>query len=271
VSSKIRNRPSTSLRGTEGYRAPELRTGTPVYSTKTDIWALGCVLHELSFGQPAFKGDWDALDYGRSYKKLEFPTKDLRWHDSDKLLLSTVLERALAVHEFFRPSADEMVNLIESVIKVLGVSPDEGPMSLPASPNDQILEGPTTTETTDDEKAETEAESQSDGPPDEEDNSISPSASRQRTTRCRQCNKAFRVQKDFIRHDKTWLGQIRENSCTDCQPLFMRTDVTLPELHFADRRRPMCFNFGGTAASFLVGKVTRREGGDRHECLLFNG
>src|SRR5271156_3306337 len=72
VSSKLRNCPSTNGRGTEGYRAPELRTpGNPVYSTKTDIWTLGCVLHELAFGQQAFQGDWAASDYGRLNAKLE--------------------------------------------------------------------------------------------------------------------------------------------------------------------------------------------------------
>ena len=134
VSSKLRNRPSSYVRGTDGYRAPELRIGKPVYSTKTDIWALGCVLHELAFGQPAFQGDWESCDYGRSNTRLEFPaTKDLRWHDSDKLSLSTMLERALAIKEFFRPSAEEMVNLIESIIKDLEMSPDEGslPYQLP--------------------------------------------------------------------------------------------------------------------------------------------
>jgi serine/threonine protein kinase len=232
VSSKLRNRPSTYVRGTEGYRAPELRTGNHVYSTKTDIWALGCVLHELAFGEPAFQGDWAASDYGRSNTKLEFPMKDLCWHDSDKIALGIMLERALAVKEYFRPSADLMVNLIESIIQDIGVSPDDGLLELPTTPHTPAVSevGPIASETTsDDERPETEPESQSDGRPDEEDGSISSSPSRQRTTRCRQCNKSFPVQKDIIKHDKTWLGQIRENSCSDCQPLFQTNDVISSE------------------------------------------
>ena len=241
VSSKLRNRPSTYVRGTEGYRAPELHTGDHVYSTKTDIWALGCVLHELAFAKPAFQGDWAASDYGRSNKKLEFPDlKDLCWHDSDKTALRTMLDQALAVKEYFRPSADLMVNIIESIIKDLEVSPDDGLSELPTTPHTPAVSevGPSASETTsDDERPETEPESQFDGRPDEEDGSISPSPSRQRTTRCRQCDKSFPVQKDIIRHDKSWLGQIRDNSCSDCQPLF-RTNAVIPtNLTFTDYRR----------------------------------
>jgi serine/threonine protein kinase len=215
------------MRGTEGYRAPELRTDNPVYSTKTDIWALGCVLHELAFGQPAFRDDWAASDYGRSNKKLEIPTNDLRWDDSDKVALTTMLERTLAVQEFWRPPADDMVILIECIIKVLvGMSPDEpGQSSLLLSPTEeQLPDGPDiTADRNEEERSETEPDSQTTS--DEE-----PIPSLQRTIKrqCSQCTKSYAVPRDFIKHDKTWLGQIREYSCTDCQGSFARNEV----LHF---------------------------------------
>ena len=223
VSSKIRNRTSANGRGTHGYRAPELCTENPLYSTKTDVWALGCVLHELAFRQSAFCGDWAASEYGRSNKKLEFPgTKDLRWHDSDKLALSTILERALAVKEFFRPSADDMVNLIDNIIKDLDALPDEPtPLSLSSPPPaaEQIADRPDV-DVHDEERSETDPESQTGS---EEE----PTPSPQRTIKrqCSQCTRSYVVPRDFIKHDKTWLGQIREYSCSDCQGSFARNEV----------------------------------------------
>jgi len=54
-------------RGTEGYRSPELLNDErPQYSTRSDIWALGCVLHELATGRRVFRYDYaTALHYGK--------------------------------------------------------------------------------------------------------------------------------------------------------------------------------------------------------------
>ena len=41
-------------RGTPCYMAPELFTSRGVYSIASDLWSLGCVLYELTFGQPPF-------------------------------------------------------------------------------------------------------------------------------------------------------------------------------------------------------------------------
>ena len=37
------------------YRAPEVIRKQP-YSTQIDIWSLGCILFELHFGKPLFRG-----------------------------------------------------------------------------------------------------------------------------------------------------------------------------------------------------------------------
>jgi serine/threonine protein kinase len=39
------------------YRAPEILLGSPTYGSAVDVWALGCVLAELSTGRPLFFGD----------------------------------------------------------------------------------------------------------------------------------------------------------------------------------------------------------------------
>jgi len=46
-------------RGSTGYRASELVNfdGKAVYSQKSDIWSMGCILYELPTGQLAFASD----------------------------------------------------------------------------------------------------------------------------------------------------------------------------------------------------------------------
>lgn len=52
-------RTTVDSRGTASYRAPELVSDTPTYTAKVDIWALGCILYELTCGEPAFLSDYD--------------------------------------------------------------------------------------------------------------------------------------------------------------------------------------------------------------------
>jgi serine/threonine protein kinase len=44
-------------RGTEGYRAPELLLDEPKFSEKVDVWAIGCILYELTMCKKAFPSD----------------------------------------------------------------------------------------------------------------------------------------------------------------------------------------------------------------------
>jgi len=50
---------SILARGTGGYRAPELIRDIHQFTNKVDIWALGCILQELTNKSKAFKDDWD--------------------------------------------------------------------------------------------------------------------------------------------------------------------------------------------------------------------
>ncbi|XP_044537357.1 cyclin-dependent kinase-like 2 isoform X2 [Gracilinanus agilis] len=49
----------TDYVATRWYRAPELLVGDIKYGKAVDIWAIGCLLIEMSMGQPLFPGDSD--------------------------------------------------------------------------------------------------------------------------------------------------------------------------------------------------------------------
>ena len=47
----------TDYVATRWYRAPELLLGSNHYDYKVDVWAVGCIMGELSSGEPAFPGE----------------------------------------------------------------------------------------------------------------------------------------------------------------------------------------------------------------------
>jgi len=97
--------PKTTLgrRGTGGYRAPELFDDHPTYTTQSDIWGLGCILHELVTFQRAFHEDWNVRDYARGDRPLVFPSLDFDPHTNT--LLASIIESMLSPVPSKRPSA----------------------------------------------------------------------------------------------------------------------------------------------------------------------
>ena len=70
------NNTTRDARGKAGYRAAELvLDGKKTFNKKTDIWSLGCILHDLCLGRKAFPTDVAAYEYSRIKQKLaiEFP------------------------------------------------------------------------------------------------------------------------------------------------------------------------------------------------------
>jgi serine/threonine protein kinase len=53
------------------YRAPELLVGTKSYTSKVDMWSLGCLLFDLFALQPLFKGDTEAEMIDLISKRLD--------------------------------------------------------------------------------------------------------------------------------------------------------------------------------------------------------
>ena len=47
----------TDYVATRWYRSPELLISDPNYGKSADIWAIACILGELTDGQPLFPGD----------------------------------------------------------------------------------------------------------------------------------------------------------------------------------------------------------------------
>lgn len=47
----------TDYVATRWYRSPELLLGYSEYGPEVDMWAIGCIMGELSDGQPLFPGD----------------------------------------------------------------------------------------------------------------------------------------------------------------------------------------------------------------------
>ena len=93
-------------RGTESYRAPELIVGGK-YSTKVDIFALGCILYELVCCRKAFATDYELVVYSQSRTPPEVPwgpNINERW----KSILSNVLLQILSIEKAKCPSASEL-------------------------------------------------------------------------------------------------------------------------------------------------------------------
>jgi tetratricopeptide (TPR) repeat protein len=64
-------------RGQESYRAAELvREDKKTFNKKTDVWSLGCILHDLCVGKRAFGTDVAAWDYSLKKEPLniKFPS-----------------------------------------------------------------------------------------------------------------------------------------------------------------------------------------------------
>jgi serine/threonine protein kinase len=82
-------------RGTPGFRAPELIQNNPgEFTSKTDIWAAGCIYIQLVTGIKAFYNDWHVFQYAQSKEYLPIL-------ESHRFALSDL---------FFRPTAHSMIS-----------------------------------------------------------------------------------------------------------------------------------------------------------------
>jgi NIMA (never in mitosis gene a)-related kinase len=80
-------------RGTPNYLAPEIWNGEP-YNTRSDLWALGCILYELCTLKVAFPGRNHAEVYVKIDKGNYDPILDnLPYSDKLRKLVDLLLQK----------------------------------------------------------------------------------------------------------------------------------------------------------------------------------
>jgi serine/threonine protein kinase len=97
---------TSGSRGSPGYRAPELVREMAQYSTKTDIWSLGCILYELVTYRRAFLDDFAVFRFLFCPAPLPFDVNAVG--DRAKAATWQLISRMLDVAPSNRPSADDL-------------------------------------------------------------------------------------------------------------------------------------------------------------------
>lgn len=94
-------------RGSVGYRAPELINDERHYNNKSDIWSLGCILHELATEQKAFTTDLKLLSYAISDPKSRqiCPPINNSIDETSSRYLKDIINEMLEIDASIRPSA----------------------------------------------------------------------------------------------------------------------------------------------------------------------
>ena len=104
---------TSKSRGTEGYCAPELLLvllgEKSVYSSKVDIWSIGCILFELAVCQKAFRHDFATLQYRSSTEALDIPLGE-SFSQQCKEAISRNIRSMLGLTSSSRPSAAALEN-----------------------------------------------------------------------------------------------------------------------------------------------------------------
>ncbi|GAM28676.1 hypothetical protein SAMD00019534_118520, partial [Acytostelium subglobosum LB1] len=100
------------------YRAPELLVGCQNYSTKIDIWSIGCILAEMLNGKPLFPGTNSADQLARIIEVLGTPTSDdmeaMRPSKSHSMQVPSV--RAKMFDAFNSVDCREVVDLLSKIL-----------------------------------------------------------------------------------------------------------------------------------------------------------
>lgn len=95
-------------RGTSSYRAPELvNQQKAMYSRKSDIWSIGCILFELSVGEKAFCNDSALAFHIHTRSGLNVPLEG--FHSGDASFIRANINKMLQIEPALRPSASSLV------------------------------------------------------------------------------------------------------------------------------------------------------------------
>lgn len=122
------DQPSVSYICSRYYRAPELIIGCSIYTTKIDIWGLGCVIAEMFLGKPIFQGESPQSQLKEISKLLGPPSKTFFFNNNpkyrgnmytNKLFSCTVEERFKQIFSNSPPDA------IDLLMKILVYEPEK--------------------------------------------------------------------------------------------------------------------------------------------------
>ena len=105
---------SAPVGGTPMYMAPEQVRRSPAGSA-SDVYAIGCIIHEAVTGSPVFGHPISVEDYQRRHL-FEEPTPLDRLRHGVPSALSTLVGRCLAKDPGKRPSIAEMSTFLRSIV-----------------------------------------------------------------------------------------------------------------------------------------------------------
>jgi serine/threonine protein kinase len=129
----------TSYVSTRWYRAPEVLLLSTSYTSKVDVWAIGCIIAELYSLEPLFPGRDEIDQLNLIFAVFGTPDKD-DWHEGMKLLTALNLKSWQGIqntetpHSFIekfvcRKASDKSIrqvdlNVISLILTLLRLNPD---------------------------------------------------------------------------------------------------------------------------------------------------
>jgi len=119
----IKGEPNVAYICSRYYRAPELVFEATEYTTKIDVWSLGCVMAELLLGNPLFPGDSGVDQLIEIIKILGTPTKEeIKAMNPNHTPFKFPQIKAHPWHKVFRSKAPP--SAVDLVSKFLRYKPD---------------------------------------------------------------------------------------------------------------------------------------------------
>ena len=108
---------STRLaRGTECYRAPEMVKDGSIVSMKSDIFALGCIIYELAFGQKVFGHDYQVFEYTFTKQRVKIHPCPEGLDGRTISYITQILHAVLEINWWKRPSAKDLLQILSCLM-----------------------------------------------------------------------------------------------------------------------------------------------------------
>lgn len=121
------NQPSVSYICSRYYRAPELIVGCSLYTTKIDIWGLGCVIAEMFLGKPIFQGQSPESQLKEIAKLLGPPPNTFFFKSNPQYrgnMYTTKLFNCTIEERFKQIFSNSPADAIDLLMKILVYDPD---------------------------------------------------------------------------------------------------------------------------------------------------